>query len=163
MPHHRRRRAYLALWKTPPVDKGTKWGPERFREHSRGGRSASQAPGRGAAAPGVLALSGGGEEGVGLLSGGGEVAAGGAPDHEGGGVVMGGGDLGAGVDHLLADPGLPDVPLARVAHADLTMRVTEYVVLHVLMHHRRQRLYDAQQRERSWRVHAMHLPPSKWL
>ncbi len=62
-------------------------------------------------------------------------------------------NLGAGVDHLLADPGLPDVPLARVAHADLTMRVTEYVVLHVLMHHRRQRLYDAQQRERSWRVH----------
>ncbi len=43
--------------------------------------------------------------------------------------------------------------MARVAHPDLTMRVTEYVVLHVLMHHRRQRLYDAQQRERVWRVH----------
>jgi glyoxylate/hydroxypyruvate reductase A len=62
-------------------------------------------------------------------------------------------NLGAGVDHLLADPALPAVPVARVAHADLTMRVTEYVVLHVLMHHRRQRLYDAQQRERNWRVH----------
>jgi glyoxylate/hydroxypyruvate reductase A len=62
-------------------------------------------------------------------------------------------NLGAGVDHLLTDPDLPDVPIARVAHADLTMRVTEYVVLHVLMHHRRQRLYDQQQRERSWRVH----------
>jgi glyoxylate/hydroxypyruvate reductase A len=62
-------------------------------------------------------------------------------------------NLGAGVDHLLADPGLPAVPVARVAHGDLTMRVTEYVVLHVLMHHRRQRLYDAQQRERVWRVH----------
>ena len=59
-------------------------------------------------------------------------------------------NLGAGVDRLLADPTLPDVPIARVAHADLTMRVTEYVVLHVLMHHRRQRLYDAQQRERLW-------------
>ena len=47
----------------------------------------------------------------------------------------------------------PMVPIARVAHPDLTMRVTEYVVLHVLMHHRRQRLYDAQQRERLWRVH----------
>jgi len=45
------------------------------------------------------------------------------------------------------------VPIARVAHADLTMRVTEYVVLHVLMHHRRQRLYDAQQRQRLWRPH----------
>jgi glyoxylate/hydroxypyruvate reductase A len=62
-------------------------------------------------------------------------------------------NLGAGVDHLLADPDLPQVPVSRVAHPDLTMRVTEYVVLHVLMHHRRQRLYDAQQRERIWRAH----------
>ncbi|MGZ5842120.1 MAG: 2-hydroxyacid dehydrogenase [Xanthobacteraceae bacterium] len=62
-------------------------------------------------------------------------------------------NLGAGVDHLLADPALPGVPVARVAHADLTTRVTEYVVLHVLMHHRRQRLYDAQQRQRLWRSH----------
>jgi glyoxylate/hydroxypyruvate reductase A len=63
-------------------------------------------------------------------------------------------NLGAGSDHLLADPALPRLPVARVVHPDLTMRVTEYVVLHVLMHHRRQRLYDAQQRERLWRVHA---------
>ena len=62
-------------------------------------------------------------------------------------------NLGAGGDHLLADPSLPSVPVARVAHPDLTARVTEYVVLHVLMHHRRQRLYDMQQRERLWRVH----------
>jgi glyoxylate/hydroxypyruvate reductase A len=62
-------------------------------------------------------------------------------------------NLGAGVDHLLADPALPRVPVARVAHSDLTARVTEYVVLHVLMHHRRQRLYNAQQRGRLWRVH----------
>ncbi len=61
-------------------------------------------------------------------------------------------NLGAGVDHLLADPDLPQVPIARVAHADLTKRVTEYVVLHVLMHHRRQRRYDAQQRARIWRA-----------
>lgn len=62
-------------------------------------------------------------------------------------------NLGAGVDRLLTDPALPQVPIARVAHADLTRRVTEYVVLHVLMHHRRQRLYDAQQRDRVWQVH----------
>src|SRR5258708_11470780 len=62
-------------------------------------------------------------------------------------------NLGAGVDHLLADPTLPAVPVARVAHADLTMRGTEYVVLHVLMHHRRPRLYDAQQCPREWSVH----------
>ncbi len=61
--------------------------------------------------------------------------------------------LGAGVDHLLADPTLPDVPLVRIVDPDLTMRMTEYVVLHVLMIHRRQRLYDAQQRERLWRDH----------
>ena len=62
-------------------------------------------------------------------------------------------NLGAGVDHLLDDSALPQVPVARVAHADLTARVTEYVLLHVLIHHRRQRLYDAQQRDRVWRVH----------
>ncbi len=59
--------------------------------------------------------------------------------------------LGAGVDHLLGDPALPQVPIVRVAHPDLTMRLVEYVVLHVLICHRRQRLYDAQQRERVWR------------
>jgi glyoxylate/hydroxypyruvate reductase A len=62
-------------------------------------------------------------------------------------------NLGAGVDRLLADPTLPGVPVARVTHADLTTRVTEYVLLHVLMHHRRQRLYDAQQRGRLWHPH----------
>jgi glyoxylate/hydroxypyruvate reductase A len=61
-------------------------------------------------------------------------------------------NLGAGVDHLLADPALPPVPIARTVHPDLTSRVTEYVVLHVLLHHRRQRRYDAQQRERFWRA-----------
>jgi glyoxylate/hydroxypyruvate reductase A len=61
--------------------------------------------------------------------------------------------LGAGVDHILADPQLPDVPVVRIVDPDLTMRMTEYVVLHVLMHHRRQRLYDAQQRERVWFEH----------
>src|SRR5712691_11642891 len=45
--------------------------------------------------------------------------------------------LGAGVDHILADPELPDVPVVRIVDPDLTMRMTEYVVLHVLMHHRR--------------------------
>jgi glyoxylate/hydroxypyruvate reductase A len=62
-------------------------------------------------------------------------------------------NLGAGVDRLLSDPALPYVPLGRAAHGDLTLRVVGYVVLHVLMHHRRQRLYDAQQRDRIWRVH----------
>jgi glyoxylate/hydroxypyruvate reductase A len=62
-------------------------------------------------------------------------------------------NLGAGVDRLLADPALPDVPIVRATHPDLAMRVTEYVVLHTLRHHRRQPLYEAQQRERIWRDH----------
>jgi glyoxylate/hydroxypyruvate reductase len=59
--------------------------------------------------------------------------------------------IGAGVDHVFADPDLPAVPIARIVDRDLTMRMGEYVVLHVLMHHRFQRGYDAQQRERLWR------------
>ena len=43
-------------------------------------------------------------------------------------------NLGAGVDALIADPSLPKVPVVRVAIDDLTGRMTEYVVLHVLMH-----------------------------
>ena len=61
--------------------------------------------------------------------------------------------LGAGVDHLIADPALPDVPVVRIVDPDLTMRMTEYVVLHVLKYHRQQRLYETQQRERRWRDH----------
>ncbi len=67
--------------------------------------------------------------------------------------------LGAGVDALLADRALPQVPVVRVVDPDLTRRMTEYVTLHVLMHHRRQRLYDEQQRRRVWREHAQ--PPAR--
>ena len=66
--------------------------------------------------------------------------------------------LGAGVDAVLADRTLPNVPIVRVVDSDLTHRMTEYVTLHVLMHHRRQRLYDAQQRERRWYEHPQ--PPA---
>lgn len=59
-------------------------------------------------------------------------------------------NLGAGVDALLADPSLPDIPLVRVATADLTNRMSEYVLLHVLMAHRRQRLHETAQRRRHW-------------
>ena len=58
--------------------------------------------------------------------------------------------LGAGVDHLMDDPHLPDVPVVRAVDPDLTNRMSEYVVLHCLLHLRQQRRYDAQQRERVW-------------
>src|ERR1700736_3957027 len=45
-------------------------------------------------------------------------------------------NLGAGVDAVMADNSLPKVPLVRVAVADLTFRMQEFVVLHVLLHHR---------------------------
>jgi len=61
--------------------------------------------------------------------------------------------LGAGVDGVLADRALPPVPVVRVVDPNLMRRMTEYVTLHVLMHHRRQRLYDAQQRQRAWHEH----------
>jgi glyoxylate/hydroxypyruvate reductase len=61
--------------------------------------------------------------------------------------------LGAGVDALLADASLPRVPVVRVVDPDLTRRMTEYVTLHVLLHHRRQRRYDDQQHRRIWQEH----------
>src|SRR6266568_6562412 len=59
-------------------------------------------------------------------------------------------NLGAGVDALMADSSLPNVPLVRVAVADLTDRMTEYVVLHVLMHYRQERYLRDSQRQKRW-------------
>jgi glyoxylate/hydroxypyruvate reductase len=59
-------------------------------------------------------------------------------------------NLGAGVDAVIADKTLPNVPLVRVAVGDLTQRMTEYVVMHVLMHHRRQGYYAEIQQKRVW-------------
>ena len=58
--------------------------------------------------------------------------------------------LGAGVDHLFADPGLPDKPIVRVVDPDLTDRMSEWVVMHALVHLRQLRRYERQQRERVW-------------
>src|SRR5438477_3002856 len=65
-------------------------------------------------------------------------------------------NLGAGVDALMADSSLPEVPLVRVAVNDLTERMTEYVVLHVLMHHRQELYLRESQREKRW------APKSQW-
>ncbi|MCW2306526.1 2-hydroxyacid dehydrogenase [Rhodobium gokarnense] len=61
--------------------------------------------------------------------------------------------LGAGVDHLMADPNVPDVPIVRVVDPSLTRRMTEWVVLQVLTHHRETLRYLEQQRRREWRPH----------
>jgi glyoxylate/hydroxypyruvate reductase A len=58
--------------------------------------------------------------------------------------------LGAGVDHLFTDPALPDRPIARVVDPDLTNRMSEWVVMHALVHLRQLRRYERQQREGVW-------------
>lgn len=60
--------------------------------------------------------------------------------------------LGAGVDHLLNVPDLPSgIPILRVADADMTARMSEYVMLHVLKHHRRLRDNGDLQARCEWR------------
>ncbi|WP_414473268.1 2-hydroxyacid dehydrogenase [Microvirga sp. M2] len=58
--------------------------------------------------------------------------------------------LGAGVDHLMSYPGLPDVPIVRVAQDDLTHRMSEYMVMHCLMYLRDHARFSAAQRSRRW-------------
>jgi glyoxylate/hydroxypyruvate reductase A len=59
--------------------------------------------------------------------------------------------IGAGVDHILCDPYLPEVPVIRLAGAPLAQRMREYVALHVLRCHRRQRELDTAQQISEWR------------
>ncbi|ODT17587.1 MAG: glyoxylate/hydroxypyruvate reductase A [Mesorhizobium sp. SCN 65-12] len=59
--------------------------------------------------------------------------------------------IGAGVDHIFADPGRPDVPVVKVVADNLTQYMTEYVVWRVLDHHRQGMLFRAQQQKKAWR------------
>jgi glyoxylate/hydroxypyruvate reductase A len=62
--------------------------------------------------------------------------------------------VGAGVDHIFADPDVPDVPIVRVVADNLTQYMTEYVVWRVLDHQRQGLTYRSQQARRVW-----HEPP----
>ena len=57
--------------------------------------------------------------------------------------------IGAGVDHILADRTVPDVPIVKVVADNLTKHMTEYVVWRVLDHHRFGQPYRSQQQRRS--------------
>jgi glyoxylate/hydroxypyruvate reductase A len=60
--------------------------------------------------------------------------------------------LGAGIDGFLADPQLPrHIPLVRFVDHTLSQDMAQYVVMHVLIHHRLQRMFDAAQQAREWR------------
>ncbi|MBL9106660.1 MAG: glyoxylate/hydroxypyruvate reductase A [Myxococcales bacterium] len=69
--------------------------------------------------------------------------------------------LGAGVDAILCDATIPrHVPLVRVVDPDITARMTAYVVLQVLLHHREQLRLLANQRQRVWHTFATTAPAS---
>ena len=70
--------------------------------------------------------------------------------------------LGAGVDALLDDPDLPPgVPVVRMVEDALVIGMTEYVALHVLRIHRRQRDFENQQRDGEWRQIVTPLAPDR--
>jgi len=58
--------------------------------------------------------------------------------------------LGAGVDALLMDKTIPDLPIVRLVDRALTAGITEYVLLHVLRYHRHMPALEAAQRAREW-------------
>jgi glyoxylate/hydroxypyruvate reductase A len=58
--------------------------------------------------------------------------------------------LGAGIDGLLAQQGLPDVPIARMVDPSFTRTMTEYVVLATLRHHRQFDHFEREQRAARW-------------
>lgn len=60
--------------------------------------------------------------------------------------------IGAGIDHITVDPELPKhVPIIRTTGDQLTVRMREYVLLHVLRLHRRLPEIEAGQSLREWR------------
>jgi glyoxylate/hydroxypyruvate reductase len=58
--------------------------------------------------------------------------------------------LGAGVDHLVGDPALPDAPIVRMVDPDLRRRMTEWVVWQCLDWLRQGKTYRAQQAAAAW-------------
>ena len=65
--------------------------------------------------------------------------------------------LGAGVDALLQHPGMPDAPIVRFVDEDLTQRMSDYVIAHVTMHHRRFSRFQQDQKARRW---TQYYPPA---
>jgi len=58
--------------------------------------------------------------------------------------------LGAGVDALVADPGLPDVPITRLRDAGMAQQMAEYALYGALHFHRRMDDYARQQANVVW-------------
>jgi glyoxylate/hydroxypyruvate reductase len=58
--------------------------------------------------------------------------------------------LGAGVDHLVSDPDLPEAPIVRMVDTDLTQRMTEWIVWQCLDWLRQGKMYRAHQTTAQW-------------
>lgn len=59
--------------------------------------------------------------------------------------------IGAGIDHVLEDKQLPaDIPIIRTTGDDLTLRMREYVCLHVLRIHRNLSRFQQSQQAKQW-------------
>ncbi len=57
----------------------------------------------------------------------------------------------AGVDHFIEDSTLPsDVPLCRLTNPELSARMSEYVLFHILRFHRHHDAYQVSQKEHKW-------------
>jgi glyoxylate/hydroxypyruvate reductase A len=70
--------------------------------------------------------------------------------------------LGAGVESFLNDPDYPrHVPLTRFVDHTLSRDMAQYSVLHVLMHYRQQRHFDALQQQHKWRQNYLSRPANK--
>lgn len=68
--------------------------------------------------------------------------------------------LGAGVDALLRHPGRPDgVPVSRFVDADLTQRMSDYVLANVTMHTRLHTRFQEDQKAKRW---VQLYPPPAW-
>ncbi len=65
--------------------------------------------------------------------------------------------LGAGVDALLKHPALPAAPIVRFVDADLTTRMSDYVVAEVTRHQRLGTRFKRDQAARAW---TQHYPPA---
>ena len=57
---------------------------------------------------------------------------------------------GAGVDHVLQLPGLPDLPLVRFVDHTLTTRMSEWIVMQCLLHLRQHVTYERQRAKKLW-------------
>lgn len=70
--------------------------------------------------------------------------------------------LGAGVEHVLGDPGLPhEVPVVRLIDPGLRSAMVEFVTMEVLRHHRQEAAYRLQQSRREWNLLHQPLAPSR--